>query len=183
LKGPQFSEMMIWLNATLPVNSYFVDGFQTGDDYMYRKGNRLADESNTDDDTYFTHRGKIDIFNFSRKPEGDFEHLRGEFLLGNDVKQSVVSTLNESNFSQLKNNNQKKVFSYMFANNIKKVITIGNLDFENNAKVIVKVPKFNPNKQNLLPIKISKMPDVKRGKVYLNLNPGEIVVFIIHELL
>jgi hypothetical protein len=47
----------------------------------------------------------------------------------------------------------------------------------------VKVPKFNPNKQNLLPIKISKMPDVKRGKVYLNLNPGEIVVFIIHELL
>ena len=183
LKGPQLSEMMIWLNATLPVNSYFVDGFQTGDDYMYRKGNRLADESNTDDDTYFTHRGKIDIFNFSRKPEGDFEHLRGEFLLGNNVKQSVVSTLNESAFTQLKNNNQKKVFSYMFANNIKKVITIGNLDFDNGAKVTVKVPRFNPNKQNLLPIKISKMPEAKRGKVQLNLNPGEIVVIIIHELL
>lgn len=71
----------------------------------------------------------------------------------------------------------------MFANNIKKVITIGNLDFENYAKVTVKVPKFNPNKQNLLPIKISKMPDAKKGKVHLTLQPGEIVVIIIHELL
>ncbi len=183
LKGPQFSEMMIWLSATLPINSYFVDGFQTGDDYMYRKGNRLADVTNTDDDTYFTHRGKIDIFNFSRKPGGEFEELRGEFLLGNNVKQSVLSTLNDGEFTQLKNNNHKKVFSYMFANNIKKVITIGNLDFENNAKVTVKVPRFNPNKQNLLPIKISKMPEAKRGKVHLNLQPGEIVVIIIHELL
>lgn len=183
LRGPKLSEMIIWLSATLPINSYFVDGFQTGDDYMYRKGNRLADETNTDDDTYFTHRGKIDIFNLSRKPEGSYEYLRGEFLLGNNVKQSVLSTLNEGKFTQLKNNSQKKVFSYMFANNIKKVITIGNLDFENYAKVTVKVPKFNPNKQNLLPIKISKMPDAKRGKLNLVLQPGEIVVVIIHELL
>ena len=183
LKGPRFSEMIIWLNATLPVNSYFVDGFQTGDDYMYRKGNRLAEESNTDDDTYFTHRGKIDIFNLSRKPEGEYDELRGEFFLGNDVKVSVLSTLNEGPFTPLKNNNQKKVFSYMFANNIKKVITVGNLDFENGTKVTVKIPKFNPNKQNILPIKISKMPEAKRGKLNLTLAPGEIVVVIIHELL
>lgn len=183
LKGPKLSEMMIWLNATLPINSYFVDGFQTGDDYMYIKGNRLADNSNTDDDTYFTHRGKIDIFNYSRKPEGKYEYLRGEFLLGNNVKQSVLTTLNDSDFIQLKNNNQKDVFSYMFANNVKKVITIGNLDFENPAKVTVKIPKFKPQKQNLLPIKISKIPEVKNGKVQLTLAPGEIVVFIIHELL
>ncbi len=183
LKGPKFSEMMIWLNATLPVNSYFVDGFQTGDDYMYRKGNRLASDSITDDDTYFTHRGKIDIFNFSRKPEGKYQYLYGEFLLGNNVKQSVLSTLNEGNFIQLKNNNSKKVFSYMLANNIRKVITIGNLDFDNPADVSVKVPKFNPSRQNLLPIKISKMPIAKKGNIQLDLQPGEIVVIIIHELL
>lgn len=62
--------MIIWLNATLPVDSYFVDGFQTGDDYNYKMGNKLAPATNTDDDMYFTHRGKIDIFNFSRKPDG-----------------------------------------------------------------------------------------------------------------
>lgn len=183
LKGPKFSEMMIWLNATLPVNSYFVDGFQTGDDYMYRKGNRLADNSNTDDNTYFTHRGKIDIFNLSRKPEGKYDYLRGEFLLGNNVKQSVLQTLNDGEFTPLKNNNQKNVFSYMFSNNIKKVITVGNLDFNHPEKVTVKIPKFNPKKQNLLPIKISTMPEAKKDKIQLTLSAGEIVVIIIHELL
>ena len=52
----------------------------------------------------------------------------------------------------------------MFENSVKKVITIGNLDFENPQKVVVKVPKFNPKKQNLLPIKISTMPDLEFGR-------------------
>lgn len=182
LKGPALSDMIIWLSATLPVNSYFVDGFQTGDDYLYTKGNRLADKSNTDDDTYFTHRGKIDIFNFSRKPGGSNSSIRNDFLLGNNVKKSVLAVVNENSFTPLKTNDQQ-VFAYSFSNNIKKVITIGNLDFKNPNKVTVKVPKFNPKKQNVLPIKISEMPDLKRGKVSLILKPGETVVLIIHELL
>ena len=182
LKGTALSDMIIWLNATLPVNTYFPDGFQTGDDYIYKMGNRLAPSSNTDDDTYFVHRGKIDIFNLSRRPGGDNMSLRNDLLLANNVKQSILPVLNEGVFTPLKTNNQK-VFSYMFANNIKKVITIGNLDFEEPIKVTVKVPKFNPKHQNVLPIKISSMPDVKKGKVILNMQPGEIVVLIIHELL
>lgn len=182
LKGEKLSEMMIWLNATLPINSYFVDGFQTGDTYLYKNGNKLAPHSNTDDDTYFTHRGKIDIFNYSRKPGGDNQEIRNNFLLGNNVKKSVLPVLNEGRFTPLKTNNQN-VFAYMFANNIKKVVTIGNLDFEHSAKISVKIPKYNPTKQNLLPIKISNMPDSKKGKLLLNLAPGEVVVVIIHELL
>lgn len=182
LKGQNLSDMMIWLNATLPVNSYFVDGFQTGDDYLYKNGNKLAPVSNTDDDTYFTHRGKIDIFNYSRKPGGENLELRNSFLLGNNVKASVLPVLNEGRFTPLKTNNQK-VFAYMFSNNVKKVITIGNLDFEHSAKISVKVPKYNPKKQNLLPIKISTMPEAKNGKLLLNISAGETVVLIIHELL
>ena len=182
LKGQNLSDMMIWLNATLPVNSYFVDGFQTGDDYYYRKGNKLADETSTDDDMYFTHRGKIDIFNFSRKPGGRNVEIKNNFLLGNNVKKSILPVLNEDTFTPLKTNNQK-VFAYSFANNIKRVVTIGNLNFDEPVKVTVKVPKFNPKKQNVLPIKISDMPDTKKGKVSLTLKPGETVVLIIHELL
>jgi len=182
LKGPALSDMMIWLSATLPVNTYFPDGFQTGDDYIYKMGNKLAPSTETDDDTYFVHRGKIDIFNFSRKPGGDNTALKNDFLLGNNVKQSVLPVLNEGTFTPLKTNNQK-VFAYSFANNIKKVITIGNLDFENHVKTTVKIPKFNPKRQNVLPIKISSMPEVKSGKITLNMTPGEIVVIIIHELL
>lgn len=182
LKGAELSDMMIWLNATLPVNSYFVDGFQLGDNYLYQNGNKLADSTQTDDDMYFTHRGKIDIFNFSRKPFGNNQNLKNDFLLGNNVKNSVLPVLNSSSYTPLKTNNPK-VFSYLFENNVKKVITVGNLDFENPQKVVVKVPKYNPKKYNLLPLKISTMPDVKNGKLILNLNAGETVVVIVHELL
>jgi len=182
LKGPELSDMIIWLSATLPVNSYFVDGFQTGDDYNYEMGNKLAPVTNTDDDMYFTHRGKIDIFNLSRKPGGDNTTLRNDFLLGNNVKKSVLPVLNQGVFTPLKTNNQK-IFAYMYSNNVKKVITIGNLDFENPLKAVVRVPKFNPKRQNVLPIKVTTMPEVKKGKVIFTLNPGETVVIIIHELL
>ncbi len=182
LKGEKFSEMIIWLSATLPLNSYFVDGFQTGDDYLYKMGNKLAADSNTDDDIYFSHRGKIDIFNYSRKPGGKYLELRNDFLLGNDVKKSILPVLNEGGYIPLKTNNNR-VFAYMFSNNAKKVVVIGNLNFENQERVSVKIPKFNSKKQNILPIKISTMPDVKGGKLTINLTAGEINVFVINELL
>ena len=148
--------MIIWLSSTLPLDSYYVDGFQTGDDYSYKLGNRLAQTSNTDDDTYFTHTG-------------------------NNVKQSLLPVLNNGTFTPIKTNNPK-IFAYTFEYNKKRVLTIGNLDFENPIKTTVKIPKYNP-RFNILPIKISNMPDIKKSKVSLTLQPGEIVVLIVHELL
>ena len=175
------SDMIIWLNATLPIDSYFVDGFQTGDDYSYKMGNKLAPSTNTDDDTYFTHRGKIDIFNYSRKPGGNNQNIHNDFLLGNNVKSTLVPVLNEGTFTPLKTKNSK-VFAYTFGNSVKRVITIGNLDYENPQKATVKIPKYN-QRFNILPIKISSMPDIKKGKVSLTLKAGEIVVLVVHELL
>lgn len=182
LKGPAFSEMMMWLSATLPINSYFVDGLQTGDDYLYLKGNKLAENTNTDDDIYFTHRGKIDIFNLSRKPEGRYPELRAEMVMANNVKESYLDVYNEGVYTKLKTNNNK-VFSYMYSNYVKKIVVIGNLDFANPIKATVKVPKFNPNKQVVVPLKITDRPDEKRGKFIVNLKPGEIVVMMISEAL
>ena len=52
-----------------------------------------------------------------------------------------------------------------------------------NSITSVTIPKYN-KRYNVLPIKISSMPDVnKHGKLSLNLQAGEIVVLIIHELL
>lgn len=178
LKGVQLSDMMIWLSATLPVNSYFPDGFQSADTYYYPKGNQKAESSNTDDDIYFTHNGQIDIFNFSRKPEGNNITIKKDFILANNVKKGILPILNSGVYTILKTSNPE-VFAYSFDNGIKKVITVGNLDFTDNKKVTVKVPKYNPKKQKLLPIKISTMPDTKNGKILFNLNAGEIYVIII----
>ncbi len=179
LKGPAFSEMIIWLNSTLPVNSYYVDGFQTGDDYYYKKGNSLAQKTYTDDEIYFTHKGQLDIFNLSRKPGGTNKEIKNNLILGNNIKSGILQTLNSTNYTPLKTTNPK-VFAYSFNSDTKRIITVGNLDFENSQKVCVKIQKFNPKKQKLLPIKISTMPDIKRGKLHLNMNAGEIVVFIIN---
>ena len=181
LKGPALSDMMIWLSATLPLNTYFPDGFQTGDDYMYKMGNKLATTSNTDDDTYFVHRGKIDIFNFSRKPGGTNTTLKNNLMLSNNVKAGLIPLLNSGTFTPLKTNNQK-VFAYSIENSTKKVITIGNLDYENQQNVSFKIPKYNP-RFKVLPIKITNMPDIKKGKLSATLNPGEIVVLIVNELI
>jgi hypothetical protein len=180
LKGPEFSDMIIWLNSTLPLNSYYVDGFQTGDDYYYKKGNRPAEKTLTDDDIYFTHNGQIDIFNLSRKPGGKNKDIHDNFILGNNVKKSILPVLNEGSFTPLKTNNNN-VFAYMFSNGTKKVVTIGNLNFEHSQKASVKLPKFNAKKQKFLPIKVSEIPEAKNGKFILNLKQGEIVVLIIND--
>lgn len=180
LKGQAMSEMIIWLNSTLPLNSYYVDGFQTGDDYNYKNGNKMAQYSLTDDDIYFIHNGQIDIFNLSRKPGSNNIEIKNNFILGNNIKKSILPVLNSGTFYPLKTNNSN-VYGYMFANDVKKVITIGNLDYEKSQKVSVKIPKFNPKKQKLLPIKISKMPDIKGSKIDVEMSGGEIIVLIISD--
>ena len=177
IKGTAFSDMIIWLSATLPINSYFVDGFQTGDDYKYLMGNKTAPNTNTDDDIYFTHRGKIDIFNLSRKPEGTNTYLKNDFILGNGVKKSLIHILNEGNFTPLKVKNSK-IFAYTVGNLNKRILVYGNLNFEENEKAIIKIPKYN-KKSSLLPIKVSQVPTVKCGLIHANLQPGEIVVVIL----
>ena len=49
INGKPMSEMIMWLNATLPVNSYFVDGFDTGDNYIYMWANKEAFKTFTEE--------------------------------------------------------------------------------------------------------------------------------------
>ena len=177
LKGQAFSEMIIWLNATLPLNSYFVDGFQTGDEYNYPMGNKTAQISYTDDEIYFTHKGKIDIFNLSRKPGGNNNTIKNNFILGNNVKNSLLPLLNNGIFTPIKTKNDK-VFAYTFEYNKKSVLVIGNLNFKEEEKASLKVPKYN-NRLEVLPIKISNMPKIQNGKISHTLNAGEIIVLIL----
>ena len=176
LNGKNFSKMIVWLNSTLPVNTYYVDGFQTGDDYLYKNGNKAAPLTNTDDDIYFTHRGKIDIFNFSRKPEGKFPDIKKDIILGNNVKNGAIDLINNNNYTEI-NTKNPYVFGYSFGDKTRKIITVGNLDFSSAQKITIKIGKHS----NLLPIKVTDVPSVKHGKFSTSLHPGEIVVIITSE--
>jgi len=180
VNGIKFSEMIIWLNATLPVNSYFTDGFDTGDTYIYMWANKEAVKSYTDDDYYFVHRGKPDIFNFSRQPGGTNDELLKSFIIANHMKRQFSEIINNGRFISLKTS-APSVFAYAESYNGKSIIVFGNLNFRNNADVIVSVPKLGA-KNIVLPVKIESIPVIDKGEVKTVLSPGEIQVLMVNDL-
>ena len=123
--------MIAWLQATLPVNSYFVDGFQTGDSYQYQYANRKAENSSTDDDYYYVHKGKFDIFNMSRKPGARNEDLLEDFVTANRFKTMAVDMMENGNFEVVKTTNPK-IIAYSWTLGYSKILVILNKDFKYN---------------------------------------------------
>lgn len=174
INGIQYSKMIIWLNATLPLNSYFVDGFPTGDDYIYFWGNKKAQKSFTDDDYYFVHRGQLDIFNFSRKPAGNHYDVYQDFIIANKFKLMAGNLLGKGKFTPLRTSSPS-VFAYERSYDKESVVVIGNLDFKRTQKIVVNVPNLTKNTPSI-PIKISSIPITNKGKIKTDLTPGEVQV-------
>ena len=180
INGPALSDMIIWLNATLPVNSYFVDGFDTGDNYIYLYGNKEAGKTYTDDDTYFVHRGKIDIFNFSRQPGGNNSELLKDFIISNNIKRQFSKIINYGKFVPLKAS-ANQVFAYAISYDNQSIIVAGNLDFRQKIETTVSIPKLS-EKTTTIPIKIQDIPITERGNLKISLSPGEIIVLFLSDL-
>lgn len=181
VNGVAMSKMIIWLNATLPVNAYYIDGFSTGDTYIYPWTNKKAATSETDDDYYFTHRGQIDIFNQSRMPNGGRYDITRDFILANRVKTLMSNVISNGSFVNLKTSSPS-VFAYARSFDNNSIIVIGNLDFKKTQNVTVNVPKIS-NKLNSTPIKTSEyIPKISNGKVNTDLAPGEVEVFLFNGL-
>lgn len=178
--GPMFSEMIAWLNATMPVNSYFIDGFPTGDNYIYFWANKKADKTYTDDEYYFTHRGKIDIFNFSRKPGGKNRELEKELIMANGFKSYISPVITNGNFRVLKTNSPF-VFVYTISYSRQTILVVGNINFRVQQEAEFKLPKFDGDNKMLLPIKLFNVPRVEKNLFKSTLYPGEIQVYIIDD--
>ena len=180
INGLGYSKMIMWLNATLPVNSYFVDGFQTGDNYLYFYSNKRANKSETDYNKYFVHRGKIDIFNFSRKPGGNNDRLKEDFIAANGFKNYIAPIIKNGKYVILKTNNPK-VFAYAISYVKTTVLVIGNIDFKNVNEATVKVSGFN---EDLLTVPIylnNNSPVAEKGRFKVKLDPNEVQVLLIND--
>ncbi|MCD8378304.1 MAG: hypothetical protein LUB59_05905 [Candidatus Gastranaerophilales bacterium] len=182
IHGAKYSKMIIWLNTTLPLNSYYIDGFPTGDTYSYQWANKFAQNSQTDDEYYFTHNGKIDLFNFSRKPGGKDYSIYNEFLLANKFKEYYSSELSTAEFKPLRTSNPS-VFAYARVTNNSSLVVFGNLDFNNPCSVTIKIPKFKPSKKILnLRVNRNLSNEYSNGKIRTTLEAGDIQVLLINNL-
>lgn len=158
INGARMSKMIIWLNTTLPLNSYFVDGFATGDDYDYQWANKWTTQTFTDDDYYFNHKGKFDLFNFSRKPGGNDNSIYDEFVLANKFKEYYSTELSEARFIPLKTS-AKNIFAYARPCGNFTLVVIGNLDYTNSTKTTVKIKGLKQNNKYM------------NMRVHQNINP------------
>lgn len=182
VNGENYSTMILWLNTTLPLNPYYIDGFATGDTYNYQWANKQAINSQTDDDYYFTHNGKLDIFNFSRRPHGGNYKLYEEFVLANKFKNYCLADLSSASFVPLKASSPN-VFAYARVCNNYSVIVIGNLDFDKSNDVVVKVPKFKANSRVInVRVNHNLKNEYSNGKIKTTLDKGDIQVLVVKNL-
>jgi len=179
INGSEFSKMIIWLNATLPLNAYFVDGIQTGDNYIYFWANKKAPKTYTDDEYYFVHRGKIDIFNFSRKPGASDGFIKDEFNMANKFREVMKPVLNNGKFTPLKTSNPE-IFAYTMSGDDKTIVVFGNINFTKSNNGTVKIPKYT-GKEIAIPIRIKSIPIYGDNKFNLKLSAGEIQVLMIEN--
>ena len=179
LHGEKFSIMISWLEATLPFNPYCIDGFYTGDTYIYPWENSKATLTDTDDDFYFVHRGKLDIFNFSRKPDGKNEIIKQNYKEALSFRKNYENLIVNGDFNALKTNDDK-VFAYSRTLDKETLIVVGNLDFEQERnKITIKLPKLKRKSYEI----IHKSAGMKVGnkKIIFNLKPGDITIIKMKE--
>ncbi len=177
--GENFSKIIIWLNATLQLNPYYVDGFLQADDYLYDYANKKAAETYTDDEYYYVHQGQIDIFNFSRKPESESNILITEQKKAMDLRNKFNDVITKGKFIPLDADNSK-IFAFQRSYNKKYVYVIINRDLANTEKVKIKVNNFN-KKYKLTYINNKENRIINKRTVSFNMKPAEIIVFTLEK--
>lgn len=177
--GMPFSEMILWMQSTLPMNSYFVDGFQTGDAYQYKYANQKASKTYTDDDYYYVHKGKLDIFNYSRRPGGPNMDLLADFKMANRFKTLASEIVNRGELSFLKTGNPS-IFAYQYKFRYSTILVIMNKDlvYQSAGKITL---KDHDSDDMMLPLKNQSNPVFKKKDLVLNMMPGETIVFLISK--
>lgn len=179
LHGENFSIMIAWLEATLPYNPYSIDGFPYGDKYIYSWANGKAKHTETDDDTYFVHRGKLDIFNFSGRPGiNPNKEILDNFKKASKFRMDNINLVTQGDFTQL-NTKDDKIFAYMISDkskNPQRLIILGNLDFNNTKdNIVIKIPKLS-KKAYIELVQGDGSMIIHKRKLTTSLTPGEIEI-------
>ena len=136
--GAEYCNLTMGLQATLPMlNPYIVDGYQTGDDYLYPYEDKYNPETQTDSHIMTVHRGRLDIFNPSRKPGGTQPEI-GEFMTSAfALKDKYADVINKGTFIELNKENDKndQIITYARHYNGKTLLIVANKNINRSVAV------------------------------------------------
>ncbi len=154
--GANFINLVSGLQATIPmVNPYYMDGYQSGDDYKYDFLNKYIPETETDKHDSCVHDGRPDIFNFSRPLIGKHPEV-GTFMKSSlDMRKNYQDIVTKGSFITLpvKNNPSDQIIAFTRHYKGRTLLVIANRDINGRQKAVINVPGLsaNSNLQNLLP--------------------------------
>lgn len=154
--GADYCNLTMGLQATLPmVNPYIVDGYQSGDYYLYSYAGKNNPVTQTDSNEMTTHRGRLDIFNFSRKPEGKEPQI-GEFMKSAfTLKDKYSDIINKGSFIILNKEKDKtdQIIAYARQYDGKTLLVVANKNVNRPISGIIKIPSLKADQklENLLP--------------------------------
>ena len=181
--GAVYCNLTSGLEATLPMlNPYFVDGFQSGDNYDYSYRDKYSTETSTDNHEMTVHQNKLDIFNLSRKPGGDEPEI-GKFMTSAlKFRDEYADVVKRGSYIVLDKKKDKadQVIAFARHRQGRTLLIIANKNVNRRVACKVEVPtlKANQKLKNLLTSygEESKF-QVSQGEVSVDLGPGRIHVF------
>ncbi len=181
--GADYCNLTMGLQATLPMlNPYIVDGYQSGDNYSYKYEDSHNHVTQTDNNEMTVHRGRLDIFNLSRKPGGNQPEI-GKFMKSAfAMRDKYKDVITKGTFIQLDKSKDKndQVIAYARHLNGKTLLVVANKNVNRSTACKIKVPtlKANQKLENLLPS--YGQPSILQAhdnELSVNLGPARVHVF------
>lgn len=181
--GADYCNLTMGLQATLPMlNPYIVDGYQTGDDYLYAFEDKYNPVTQTDNHEMTVHRGRLDIFNLSRKPGGTQPEI-GKFMTSAfDMRDKYIDVISKGTFIQLDKENDKNdnIIAYARHYNGKTLLVVANKNVNRAVACKIKVPTLKADQElnNLLPsYGKESVLQAKENELCVDLGPARVHVF------
>ena len=181
--GADYCNLTMGLQATLPMlNPYIVDGYQSGDYYSYKYENQTNPVTQTDNNEMTVHRGRLDIFNLSRKPGGNQPEI-GQFMKSAfAMRDKYKDVITKGTFIQLDKEKDKndQIIAYARHLNGKTLLVVANKNVDRSVACNVKVPTLKSSQElkNLLPsYGKQSLLQAHNGYLSVELGPARVHVF------
>ena len=190
------------LQSMLPqVNPYMTDGVQTGDFYIFPYDHAIVNETQTDNHECTVHTGRMDIFNKSRRPGGDYPQISNVVKSAFSLRNNNYNEVNRSSRNRLEMKNAQDVitkgsFIILPTNNPeivafarhkdgKTLLFIGNRNVNKAVGGTIEIPglKANQKFKNLIPAygEECKFQNNKNGSINVELGKSRACVFEIND--
>lgn len=181
--GRDYCNLTMGLQATLPMlNPYIVDGYQSGDEYVYPYEDKYNEVTETDNHEMTVHRGRLDIFNLSRKPGGKDPEI-GKFMTkAFELKDNYADVINKGTFIELTKHGDKndQIIAYARHLNGKTLLVVANKNVNRSVACTVDVPTLKQTQElkNLLPSYGKKSYlQAQNNQLAVDLGPARVHVF------